>query len=230
MKKCFVVSPIGDDGSDVRKRADQLFKHIIEPVCKECEFEAVRVDKINKADTITSTIIDHLKTAELVIADISGHNPNVFYEMGCRMATGKPIIHLREKGESLPFDIAGIRAIDYDLKDLDVVSEVKERLCKTIVSFDIKESDGEEHTSGSNENVNIIPLLFSIQDQLVQMKDEIHANNKEMIETIIKAAQSQAPVEDSTTAMIKILLPELIKNPDSMKSLVEISEMAKNAK
>ena len=89
---------------------------------------------------------------------------------------------------------------------------------------------GEENISVSNENVNIIPLLFSIQDQLVQMKDEIHANNKEMIETIIKAAQSQAPVEDSTTAMIKILLPELIKNPDSMKSLVEISEMAKNAK
>ncbi len=47
MKKCFVVTPIGNEGSETRKRTDQVFKYIIEPVCHECEFEVVRVDKIN---------------------------------------------------------------------------------------------------------------------------------------------------------------------------------------
>lgn len=37
-RKCFVVSPIGDDGSDIRKNADQLFNHIIKPVCEQCGF------------------------------------------------------------------------------------------------------------------------------------------------------------------------------------------------
>ena len=38
MKKCFVVSPIGDEGSEIRKRADQMFKYIIAPVCEETGF------------------------------------------------------------------------------------------------------------------------------------------------------------------------------------------------
>ena len=48
MRKCFVVSPIGEDGSDVRKRADQVFKYIIAPVCDETGFDPIRVDKLNQ--------------------------------------------------------------------------------------------------------------------------------------------------------------------------------------
>ena len=84
MKKCFVVSPIGEEGSEIRRRADQVYKYIISPVCEECGFEAIRVDKINQSDSITQTIIDYLTSSELVIADITGHNPNAFYEMGYR--------------------------------------------------------------------------------------------------------------------------------------------------
>ena len=79
MKTCFVVSPIGDVGSEIRINADKLFKYIISPVCKSCGFEPVRVDQINDSDSITQTIIDKLLSSELVIADISGHNPNVSY-------------------------------------------------------------------------------------------------------------------------------------------------------
>ena len=91
MRKCFVISPIGDDGSDVRKRADQVFKYIIAPVCDETGFEPIRVDKLNQPDSITQTIIDFLINSELVIADITGHNPNAFYEMGYRTSTGKDV-------------------------------------------------------------------------------------------------------------------------------------------
>ena len=79
MKTCFVVSPIGDVGSETRINADKLFKYIISPVCESCGFEAVRVDQINDSDSITQTIIDKLLSSELVIADISGNNLNVFY-------------------------------------------------------------------------------------------------------------------------------------------------------
>lgn len=78
MKTCFVVSPIGETDSEIRSNADKLFKYIISPVCESCGFEPVRVDQINDSDSITQTIIDKLLSSELVIADISGHNPNVF--------------------------------------------------------------------------------------------------------------------------------------------------------
>ena len=101
MKKCFVVSPIGEEGSVTRINADKLFKYIIKPVCADCDFEAIRVDKLNDANSITQTIIDYLDKSELVIADITEHNPNVFYEMGYRARTKKPIIHLKSKGEKI---------------------------------------------------------------------------------------------------------------------------------
>lgn len=62
-------------------------------MCDKMEFEPVRVDMVNQADSITQTILDYLNSAELVIADMSGHNPNVFIEMGYRAA----IVIWREK-------------------------------------------------------------------------------------------------------------------------------------
>ena len=117
-----------------KKRADKLFKYIIEQVCNGCGFKAIRVDQIKQSDLITQTIIDYLNNAELVIADMSSHNPNAFYEMGFRACTGRPMINLSEKGESIPFDISAIRAFEYDLSDLNSVDEVKRRLEQTINS------------------------------------------------------------------------------------------------
>lgn len=95
MKECFIVSPIGNDDSEIRKRANQLLNHIIKPVCAQLEFEVIRVDQINASDSINQTIIEKLSESELVIADITDHNPNVFYEIGYRYRTNKPMIHLR---------------------------------------------------------------------------------------------------------------------------------------
>ena len=174
MKKCFVVTPIGSEGSDTRKRADQVYKYIIGPTCEKCGFDAIRVDQLNQADSITQTIIDMLGSAELVIADMTGHNPNAFYEMGFRACTGKPMINLKQKGETIPFDIASIRAFDYDLSDLDSVDEIKKRLEQTIRSFNIAEneieSEGrEKDESQINHNsekgsgtVDVLPILYEI--------------------------------------------------------------------
>ena len=57
----------------------------------------------------------YLFSSELVIADISGHNPNVFFEMGYRKCTDKPIIHLKKKREMIPFDVNTVRTFEYDL-------------------------------------------------------------------------------------------------------------------
>lgn len=232
MKKCFVVSPIGQEGSEVRKRADQVFKYIISPVCEEAGFEAIRVDKVNQADSITQTIIDYLINSELVIADITGHNPNAFYEMGYRASTGRPMIHLKEKSENIPFDIAGIRAFDYDLSDLDSVEEIKSRLIKTIgaLSFDEQSYQNEDGKIAFKENQNdisqLIPILYEIQDEISQLKSEIHNKDTETIQAVVKASVPTAPIEDPNMAIMKAVLPELLKNPNSVKALMELSEEA----
>lgn len=236
MKKCFVVSPIGEEGSEVRRRADQVFKYIILPVCEECDFEAIRVDKVNQADSITQTIIDYLSNSELVIADITGHNPNAFYEMGYRASTGKPIIHLKEKKERIPFDIAGIRAFDYDLGDLDSVAEVKTRLKKTIETMkfeDFSDSNTEQEMYSAEvkcDNSQLLSVLYEIQDEIIKLRAEIHDKDTETIQAVVKASVPAVPMEDPNMSIIKAILPELIRNPNSMKALMEFSEVKNKGK
>ncbi|URW86801.1 hypothetical protein M5E86_04085 [Blautia wexlerae] len=115
--------------------------------------------------------------------------------MGYRASTGKPIIHLKCKNERIPFDIAGIRAFDYDLSDLDSVEEIKSRLIKTIgaLSFDTKSDQNNEDDSDTKEMngdiSQLIPILYEIQDDISQLKKEIHNKDTETIQAVIKARQ-----------------------------------------
>lgn len=114
-RTCFVIGPIGDEGSAIRGHADWLLDEIIVPVFVEHfkEFEVVRSDRISSPGMIDSQVINHTLDAELVIADLSLQNPNVFYEMGLRHREQKPIIHMFRAGEVIPFDVKPYRAIPF---------------------------------------------------------------------------------------------------------------------
>lgn len=232
MKQCFVVSPIGDDGTEIRANADKLFKYIIKPVCEVCDFEAIRVDRLNDANSITQTIIEHLENSDLVIADITGHNPNVFYEMGFRARTKKPIIHLKPKNENLPFDIHAIRTFEYDLTDLDSVAEVKERLINTIKAFifpNLAEIDDNRADSESTQQ-SVLPILYQILDSITELKGEVKSINTETIGTVIKTMQSVQPQVSPDAALQAQLIGSLMQNPESFMKLIEISEKLPKSK
>jgi len=131
-KICFVIAPIGDDESEIRKRSDQILKYIIKPVADDCGYETVRADKISEPGIITKQVIEHIIEDSLVIADLTGSNPNVFYELALRHAIRKPTVQMIAKGERMPFDIAGSRTIHVDHQDLDSVGECKDELAKQI--------------------------------------------------------------------------------------------------
>ncbi|GGZ01632.1 hypothetical protein GCM10010385_59030 [Streptomyces geysiriensis] len=118
-RKCFVVGPIGDPhaahGSPEREAYEHhlgIFEQVIAPACEKYGVSAVRADGIAHAGDINEQICRHVVESDLVIADVSGGNPNVMYELGLRHITGRPTIHIGEAGQ-LPFDIASIRTIRY---------------------------------------------------------------------------------------------------------------------
>ena len=53
-KTCFVISPIGNTGSKIRRRTDQILGYVIEPACANCRNKAVRTDRISEPDKVTS--------------------------------------------------------------------------------------------------------------------------------------------------------------------------------
>jgi hypothetical protein len=117
---CFYVTPIGDEDTPERKHADVLLGHLIEPSIEALELglRVLRADQIDNPGLITAQVIEHLLRSRLVVADLSFHNPNVFYELAIRHATGKPTVLVCRSEDRLPFDIADVRTVRVDMTDI----------------------------------------------------------------------------------------------------------------
>ncbi len=100
---CFYVTPIGGDDSDERKHSDLFLGSILEPALALSDFkmEVVRADQIGKPGMITMQVIEHIVSARVVVADLSFHNPNVFYEVALRHACRKPIVQLIRQADRI---------------------------------------------------------------------------------------------------------------------------------
>jgi hypothetical protein len=127
-KVCFVIAPIGDAESDVRKRSDQVLKHVISPPVESRGYAPIRADQISEPGMITAQVIQHILDDPLVIADLTGRNPNVFYELAVRHAIRKPFIQVIAAGEQIPFDVAQTRTIYVDHHDLDSVERARQEI------------------------------------------------------------------------------------------------------
>ncbi|WP_146017550.1 hypothetical protein [Verrucosispora sp. ts21] len=134
-RECFVIAPIGPEGSDTRKRSDQILNHVIRPVVEERGYVAVRGDEIERSGMITSQVLDRIILNDLVIADLTDQNANVFYELAVRHALRKPFVQLLAKDQQLPFDVHGMRVISVDHTDLDSVHQAKKQLGRAIDAF-----------------------------------------------------------------------------------------------
>lgn len=148
-KKCFVISPIGEKDSDIRRHADSFLKLLVEQSLSEFNFDIIRADQIATSSIITNDIVEYVQQSELCLVDLTFHNPNVFYECGRRHENGKATIQLIKKGEKLPFDVAGIRTIEYDLTDPWTTLESVKILKDFIHNLESNDAFGDRHTGVS---------------------------------------------------------------------------------
>lgn len=127
-KHAFVVSPIGTPGSEVERNANLALKYIFKKALDPAEWNVHRADDGEKPDSIGHHVIRSIVEADLVIADLTGHNPNVFYELAVAHGFRKPVVHLITEGQKIPFDLSDQRTISYDLTDPASVDTAIRRL------------------------------------------------------------------------------------------------------
>jgi hypothetical protein len=100
----------------MRVHSDKLYNYIINPVAKEMGYLARSSNHIRGPGILTKDIITDLQEADIVIADLSYQNPNVYYELAIRhYYIRKPYIHLKLRGETVPFDLKDFRYISYSM-------------------------------------------------------------------------------------------------------------------
>lgn len=111
----FVAMPFSEKTGKYPPRFfEEVLRNLITPAAVEAGFKVETALK-EGSDIIQSTIMNELITADLVIADLTEHNPNVLFELGVRMALEKPTALIRAKGTTAIFDVDNLlRVFDYD--------------------------------------------------------------------------------------------------------------------
>jgi hypothetical protein len=116
-KVAFFIAPIGDEGSESRDHSDMMLGALVEKALEGLSLTVVRADKIGKPGMISAQVIEYILKSAVVVADLSYHNPNVFYELAHRHVTDLPTVHLIRAEDRIPFDIAGFRTITIDTRN-----------------------------------------------------------------------------------------------------------------
>lgn len=115
---CFYIAPIGEDGSEFRRHSDLFLGSLVEPAIEPFSLRVVRADHIDQPGLIGRHIMEYLLHARLVVADLSYHNPNVFYELAVRHAARLPVVQIIRQGDPLPFDVGQMRTVVIDTTDI----------------------------------------------------------------------------------------------------------------
>jgi hypothetical protein len=123
---CFVIMPFGN-------WCDNYYTEIFKPAIVNAGLEPKRADDIYRPGTIVQDIWDFTKSAKIVLADLTGKNANVFYELGLAHALAKPAILVTNSMEDVPFDLRALRVIEYNKNDCNWGNVLKEKIEKSIL-------------------------------------------------------------------------------------------------
>lgn len=126
-KTCFIITPIGKKDSETYRKTEGLLESVLEPVLEKNNYEVQVAHRISESGSINNQIITRLESSDLVIANLTELNPNVFYELGLRHAIGKHVISIAENGTNLPFDVNDQRTIFFE-NDIAGTSELQSNL------------------------------------------------------------------------------------------------------
>jgi hypothetical protein len=112
---CFVIMPFLErEPSHAKGFFDEVLRSLIVPAGAEAGFTIKTANRAG-SDVIQATIVNNILDADLVLVDLTEHNPNVLFELGMRMAMDKPVALIRAKGTTAIFDVDNmLRVFDYD--------------------------------------------------------------------------------------------------------------------
>lgn len=106
-KNCFVIMPFAE-------KYLEIYQEVYKPVCEANGLDCWRVDEISRPGSITRDIIEGIIDSDIILADLTSKNPNVFYELGIAHSVGNKTIMTAQSTSDIPFDIGNYRVIIYE--------------------------------------------------------------------------------------------------------------------
>ena len=138
------------------KEFDDAYELAIKPACELAGAYAERVDKQIFTGSILERVFNQISKADIIVADMSERNPNVFYEVGYAHALGKQTILLTRSADDIPFDLKHYPHIVYNDRLTDLKRDLEARVQWHIAN-------------PFKANEDSIPLVLRINDVLLMI-------------------------------------------------------------
>ncbi|EKO3932734.1 hypothetical protein GAW91_003388 [Vibrio fluvialis] len=144
---CFVIMPIADQKGYDDGHFTLVYEDIIKPAIIDAgmEVEQARADEVKNSNLIHLDILRKVIESDIAICDMSSRNPNVFYELGMRQAFDKPTVLIRDEDTAVPFDINGLRYVEYKkgMRHRDVVKAIADLTSMLKATYQKKDDKSE---------------------------------------------------------------------------------------
>jgi hypothetical protein len=191
MAKCFVLMPFAAEFKEA-------FEYGIKPAAEAAGFTCYRADEPYEAGAIIDGIIKGIFSSDVIVADISTSNPNVFYELGVAHTIDNKTIVICEKGrERLPFDLRAYRIIFYNRTIEGIKDNLRQQLERALKDF------GNWRNSPNNPVQNFRPIHYA-----VPLLDQARLENR--IEELTEELYDlRAEKERSEVRAVILALPEI---------------------
>jgi hypothetical protein len=176
-ESCFVIMPFGQP-------FDRYYKNIFVPAIEEVGLRAIRGDSIFLPSAIMPDIWRLLSEAKVLVADLTGRNPNVFYELGLAHALQKPVILVANSMDDVPFDLRGLRVLCYDKEDENWGAELRQTIVASLQETLADPARAIPSTFADRRSIDA-PKSDPLQSVLRQLTEEVRA--------IRRQADSHAP-------------------------------------
>jgi hypothetical protein len=122
---CFVLMPF-------KEPFNTYYERVHVPAIKEAGLEPKRVDELFRAGPVTRDIWEHVVSAQLLVAELTDRNANVFYELGLAHAVGRPVVLVTQNLDDVPFDLRHLRMLVYNTVDPDWGPKLQRDLTKGV--------------------------------------------------------------------------------------------------
>ena len=204
---CFTIMPFGN-------WLDDYYASIYCPAIVAAGLQPHRADDLFRPSTIVNDIWAYTKKAKVLLADLTGKNANVFYELGLAHALAKPAILIAESMDDIPFDLRALRIIIYDKNAPDwgqilktkIETSLKEVLTSPIEAvlpafLDIKSAGAKPTVSADKKD------LIEIKQELDLVRRELRSGEKSIPRSeVISPGEARSMME----GMIRRNVPEPI--------------------
>lgn len=173
---CFVMMPIADVSGYEPGHFRRVYDHIIKPACERAGFVPKRADENTNSNIIIIDILKSITESELALCDLSGLNPNVFYELGLRQAFNKKTVIIKDEKTLNPFDTNTIRYTPYSSTlRVDSTNANIAAIAKMI-----------ETTVNNPDEFNSITQLLKITPANIESKTKLSQENTIILEQILE--------------------------------------------